>query len=596
MNNKDLLSTETHVSDIPRNLQQIYINAMDDLESLQKNCKTIGGIYQYLDSGILPENSKDARRITYESEACHIEDGLLYHTHIPRDHNLHKAIPLVKQLVVPDRLRETILRSHHDSRAHCGLSRTYTGILTKYYFPGLYKYCKNYVRTCETCQRAKKLCHPAKSHLRPLKTVDVFGRWHVDVLSIKPADKNTGNKYILVMIESTSKFIEAVPISNQSATVIAEAMFREVIARYGCPTAILSDRGLPFINSVIKALCELFKITHYHTSSYSPSTNGAVEKQNSTILQALRCYLDSADNWEFFLAPVLAALRGTVNKSTGFSPAFILFCRELVYPLDLELLPKVVPKAKTAAEFMAKLLPRMEAARAAVPENLKAAQQEMSRTHDERGMREATFRPGDFVLMKENKAPLGTSPKIHQKFSTKKYYVTGRTELGNFLLRDALTNKACDHPVNPSRLRLFHSDRDLFIEEHHDDVEDDDEAEEPTVEDTATKDLSPPADGGGQTDADASSAATPVVLQPADAPQSNISQFHTAKEITAVRKVKGGLIYKVQWEDPTLPPSWIEEKAVNQILKMNFHINRTKKGLIRRNLRSNIDARYKQQE
>ena len=279
LNQKDLLSTEIQTSDIPNNLQQIYINAMDDLETLQKNCPNIGGIWHYLDSGILPDDQKAARRIVYESESCHIDNGLLYHQQIPKDNNLRKVTPLVKQLVVPDHLRQSILVAFHDNRAHCGVSKTYTGVLAKYYFPGLYRFCKNYVRTCEKCQIAKKLCHPAKPSSRPLPIVELFGRWHIDILSIKPADKRTGNKYILVMIESTSKWIECAAIQNQSAPIIAEALFRDVIARFGCPVAFLSDRGLPFLNSVVKALCQFFVIHHYHTASYSPSTNGAVKKR-----------------------------------------------------------------------------------------------------------------------------------------------------------------------------------------------------------------------------------------------------------------------------------------------------------------------------
>jgi hypothetical protein len=238
----------------------------------------------------------------------------------------------------------------------------------------------------------------------------------------------------------------------------------------------------------------------------------------------------------------------------------------------------------------------MEAARAAVQANLIEAQKEMVRTHDERGIREPNFKPGDFVLMKENKAPLGVSAKIHQKFSTKKYYVTGKTEIGNFLLRDAATNKPCDHPVNPSRLRLFHSDRDLFMDTHQDveaEDDDDEEADEPTAsEGTAAEDLAHSAGRGGQNDADAPTPATPVGT-PAGKPQQDISQFETAKEIIGVKMLKGKRMYKVRWEDNSLDPSWVEDQHVPQILKTGYHINRTQKGLLRRNLRSNIDARYK---
>ena len=56
---------------------------------------------------------------------------------------------------------------------------------------------------------------------------------------------------------------------------------------------------------------------------FSPQSNGAAERANSMILSTLRCYLDDKkDQWEFFLPSVLAALRGTVSKSTGLFTVF----------------------------------------------------------------------------------------------------------------------------------------------------------------------------------------------------------------------------------------------------------------------------------
>jgi hypothetical protein len=241
--------------------------------------------------------------------------------------------------------------------------------------------------------------------------------------------------------------------------LIAETFFREVICRFGCPESIYSDRA--FINGVFQALCKMFTIHHYHTSSFSPQSNGQTERANAMILATLRCYLEKKDQWEFFLSPVLAALRGTISKSTLFSPFYMLFARQMKFPIDRELLPTVVPKGKSAEDLVKKMVPRMEAARKAAHENLILAQQEMKRAYDARGTQDHNFQLGDFVVMTNHNIPLGVSPKIAEKY-TGKYYVTGVTNLGNILLRDAKTNKEFNHPVNPRRLRYFYSDRDIF--------------------------------------------------------------------------------------------------------------------------------------
>ena len=92
------------------------------------------------------------------------------------------------------------------------------------------------------------------------------------------------------MVDSYSKWSEAFLLRTQEATEVAAVLFKEVICRYGAPNVLISDRGRNFLSNLVKALCELFQITRYYTSSYRPLLNGSVERMNSVILQALRIY------------------------------------------------------------------------------------------------------------------------------------------------------------------------------------------------------------------------------------------------------------------------------------------------------------------
>jgi len=308
----------------------------------------------------------------------------------------------------------------------------------------------------------------------------------------------------------------------------------------------------------------------------------------------------------------------------------------MTYAIDCELLPTVVPKGKAAEAFVAKMVPRIEAARKIAQENLILAQQEMKRNYDARGTREHQFKPGDFVVMTNHNIPLGISPKIAEKY-TGKYYVTGVTGLGNILLRDAKTNKEFNHPVNPRRLRHFYSDRKFFdaYDARRAEATTGDESEDTAAEDTAAEDRSqttaaadtadssqttvvnvdstptktPPTPVGrtdgatrDRTGLSDSNAGTPVngtdtvdqtmtttAIVPAavvDTPVApRITQYRDVKAAVGIKTIRGQKWYKLQFEDESLPEEWVVETKVPPIIKQEYHIRRTQKGLVRKNLR-----------
>ena len=211
---KNILSTETMASDIPVPLTDIYITAMDNLQDLQQNCPNLGGIIRYMQHGELPDEPKEARRIVYEAENCHFKDGLLYHHEIPKNRNLHADLPIVKQLMVPECLRSTILLAHHTHRGHLGIDKVYAALKLKYFWHMMYRDTKQFIKSCEKCQMSKRMRNPPRPGLQPLPVPEIFDRWHIDCLQIKPKTPS-GAKYLLVCIDAGSKWLEVFP-SGQS--------------------------------------------------------------------------------------------------------------------------------------------------------------------------------------------------------------------------------------------------------------------------------------------------------------------------------------------------------------------------------------------
>jgi transposase InsO family protein len=85
-------------------------------------------------------------------------------------------------------------------------------------------------------------------------------------------------------------------------------------------------------------LCRAFQIEKIRTTSYKPSTNGAVERFHRTLNSMLgKVVEESQRDWDHRLYEVMAAYRSTVHQSTGFSPNFLVYGRENRAPIDLVL-------------------------------------------------------------------------------------------------------------------------------------------------------------------------------------------------------------------------------------------------------------------
>ena len=147
-------------------------------------------------------------------------------------------------------------------------------------------------------------------------------------------------RYVLLVVDSFSRWCEAIPLQSQEASVVAEALFSEIICRYGAPSVLVSDRGQNFMSKLVAALCELFDITRHHTSSYHPQTNSTLERLNSTIAQSLRMYADSHSNWPKLLSGIMMAFRmSPATQSTQFSPFELVFGKQMRLSIDTSLRP-----------------------------------------------------------------------------------------------------------------------------------------------------------------------------------------------------------------------------------------------------------------
>ncbi|GJV03933.1 reverse transcriptase domain-containing protein [Tanacetum coccineum] len=100
----------------------------------------------------------------------------------------------------------------------------------------------------------------------------------IDFIGQFPSSR--GNKYILVAVDYLSKWVEAKALPTNDAQVVCKFL-KSLIARFGTPCAIISDRGTHFCNDQFTKVMLKYGVTHRLSTAYHPQTSGQVEDEAS---------------------------------------------------------------------------------------------------------------------------------------------------------------------------------------------------------------------------------------------------------------------------------------------------------------------------
>ena len=146
--------------------------------------------------------------------------------------------------------------------------------------------------------------------------------------------------HILVMVDKFTKWIEVKPIRKCDGRT-AVSFLKDIILRYGHPHSIITDNGTNFAEGAFARFCLEKRIRLDLASVAHPQSNGQVERSNALVLSGIKprliepllrapgCWLDE-------IPAVLWSLRTTPNRSTGYTPFFLVYGAEVVLPTDIE--------------------------------------------------------------------------------------------------------------------------------------------------------------------------------------------------------------------------------------------------------------------
>ncbi|KAK4287334.1 hypothetical protein Pmani_039592, partial [Petrolisthes manimaculis] len=308
----------------------------------------------------------------------------------------------VEQVVVPKELRQEILSMAHDGglSGHLGIRKTVARIRSCFYWPSLKRDVADYCRTCDTCQKMGKPNQSLK--VAPLIPIPHFGepfeRVQVDIVGPLPRTSN-GHLYILTIMDMATRYPEAVPLRNISASVVIRELIN-FFTHFGLPKEIQSDQGSNFLSKIFRQVMRQLNITQVSSTAYHPQSQGTIERFHQTLKSMLRKHCeDYQKEWDKSLPYVLFAIREVPNESLGFSPFELLFGHNVKGPLRL-VKEKWLEESNERGllKYVTDVKLRLKRAWELAECNLKKAQTGMKVWYD-RKARVRIFKPGDEILL-----------------------------------------------------------------------------------------------------------------------------------------------------------------------------------------------------
>ena len=224
------------------------------------------------------------------------------------------------RIIVPESLRKHVMALAHEG--HQGIVKCKGRLREKVWWPGIDKDVEKYIKACQPCQMVGKENPP-----EPLKPTQLpKGPWqHVGLDLCGPFP--TG-EHLLVGVDYFSRWFEVAVLRQITAQKIISHL-DEWCATHGLPEMVITDNGSQFRSEEFREFCQQNDIEHRKVTPYYPQANGEVERQNKTLLKAIRTMSAEGKDWKKEIGVFLKAYRSTPHCVTGVSPAELMFGRKL---------------------------------------------------------------------------------------------------------------------------------------------------------------------------------------------------------------------------------------------------------------------------
>ena len=366
-----------------------------ELSRKQREDEVLGAVYRAVAAGRRPvkgewsELSWESKILMKSFGKLEIKDGIL----------LRRTAKYV-QIVLPKEFHKLVFDELHVKLAHIGVEKVVDLAQQRFYWPRMATDIQNFIQKKCRCVANKAPNVKEKAQLVPIQATHPFQMVSIDYLHLDPCKGNF--QYALMVTDHFTRFCQIYATKGRTSKEAADKIFNNFIMQFGWPERIHHDLGGEFNSKLFAELHRLTGIRASNTTPYHPMGDGQVERLNRTVINMLKTMSETAKkDWKKHLPKLAFAYNSCVNKSTGFSPFYLMFSRQSRLPID-DAFPEVEVasmKEKTHKEFVADWQKAMEEAVSLARANIDKSA-EYNRTYYNKKAKAVELNEGDHVLMR----------------------------------------------------------------------------------------------------------------------------------------------------------------------------------------------------
>ncbi|KAI0222643.1 hypothetical protein LSAT2_026109, partial [Lamellibrachia satsuma] len=139
----------------------------------------------------------------------------------------NKSENIQKQLVVPHKFRQQVLQIGHETllSGHQGTKKTLQRIMLNFYWPGISGEVKRFCASCDICQRTVNKGNVRRAPLQKMPIINTpFQKVSIDLIGPLSPVTERGNRWILTLVDSATRYPEAVALQTTNTVEVAEKL------------------------------------------------------------------------------------------------------------------------------------------------------------------------------------------------------------------------------------------------------------------------------------------------------------------------------------------------------------------------------------